>query len=112
MADGSQLTEKLAQARDLLRAYFEVPGCNWEQRFHQEEQECRSCGDSHVCQWLFEQDPAPDLQAMPPQRLREALQFAVGYLEGRMIEAGHDPMHCACATCKWLRGGHSLLHKA
>lgn len=106
-----QLIDHLEQARGMIRAYFEAPDCDWERRFHDDQPVCQSCGDTHVCQWLFEQDPAPDLSTYSQERIRSALQFAVGYLDGRMIEAGHIPMRCHCATCKWVRDAYSLLQR-
>lgn len=97
------LKQQLEVARGLIRAYFEAPDCSWERRFHDDQQACRQCGDIHVCQWLFEQDPAPDLSSFPEERILDALHFAAGYLEGRMLEAGHEASQCTCATCVWVR---------
>ena len=112
MVDNSgRLIEQLGQARQMIRAYFEAPDCEWERRFHDDQQACLQCGDTHVCEWLYQQDPAPDFSTYSDEQLRSALQFAVGYLDGRMIEAGHTPMRCHCASCQWVRDAYGLLQR-
>jgi hypothetical protein len=109
MQSKAQLETSLETARALVKAYFEVENCPWEKRFHIEQQECRECADGHICEWLFQQDPAPDLSTRSPQQLREVLVFAVGFLEGQMHQADHDTDECPCAICVWVRETQSLL---
>lgn len=106
-----QLQQKLTEARGLVKAYFEVDECPWEKRFHQDQQRCRECADGFVCEWLFVQDPAPDLAAYDRPQLRDALIFAVGYLEEQMRQADH-PAACPCATCAWVRDSYPLIEQA
>lgn len=37
------------------------------------------------------------------------LTFAVGYLEGQMLQADHDTNDCHCAICVWVRETQLLL---
>lgn len=103
MQNKAETQAKLEAARGMVRSYFEAPDCPWEQRFHQDQRSCRECAQSYVCEWLFEQDPTVDLSNASAEQLREALSFAEGYLEGRMLEAGHQPADCPCAICSWVR---------
>ena len=112
MDSRQRLTEKLAAAPDLVKAYFEIPECRWEGRFHQDREACRNCADTVVCEWLFARDPAPDLSALSRAQVRDALSFAAGYLEGRMTEAGHETEQCACAICCWVRDSLVLIQDA
>ena len=109
MQNKGQLETRLETARVLVKAYFEVEDCHWEKRFHAEQQECRECAERYVCEWLFQQDPAPDLSLCSPEQLCKVLIFAAGYLKGHMLRADHRTDDCPCATCVWVRETHSLL---
>jgi hypothetical protein len=104
-----QLETSLEAARTLVKAYFEADDCPWEKRFHIEQQKCRQCADADVCEWLLQHDPRPDLSACPAGQMRNALTFAVGYLEGQMHQADHETDDCPCAVCVWVRATHALL---
>ena len=108
MQDKAKLETSLKTARALVKAYFEIEDCHWEKRFHTEQQECKGCAERYVCEWLFQQDPAPDLSICPPEQLRKVLTFAAGYMKGHMLRAGHED-NCPCGTCVWVRETHSLL---
>ena len=97
------LRQRIRSARGLVRDYFEVPDCDWQGRYHHDQTDCRGCADRAVCEWLFAQDPDPDLSAFSLARLEAAQVFAVGYLEGRMVEAGHQTDTCSCEICTWVR---------
>jgi hypothetical protein len=105
----AQLEAGLESARTLVKAYFEVEDCPWEKRYHVDQPRCRECVDGYVCEWLFRQDPPPDLSLCPPEQLRDVLSFAVSYLEGRMFQADHEADDCPCAICVWVRETHRLL---
>ena len=109
MQSKAQLESGLETARALVKAYFEVEDCPWEKRFHIDQQQCRECADAYVCEWLFQQDPAPDLSLRSPEQLRDVLAFAVGYLEGQMLKADHETNACRCAICVWVRETQPLL---
>lgn len=109
MQNRAQLETTLETARALVKAYFEVEECPWEKRFHIDQQRCRKCADSPVCEWLFQHDPAPDLSLCSLEQLCDVLAFAVEYLEAEMFQADHETEDCPCATCVWLRETHSLL---
>ena len=109
MQNRVKLETSLETARALVKAYFEVEDCQWEQRFHVEQQECRECAEQYVCEWLFQQDPAPDISNCSSEQICKVLTFAVGYLEGHMLRADHEIDECPCATCVWIRKIHSLL---
>jgi hypothetical protein len=108
MQDKVQLETSLETALALVKDYFEVEDCHWDKRFHAEQQECRECAERYVCEWLFQQDPAPDLSICPSEQLHKVLTFAAGYLKGHMLRADHED-NCPCATCVWVRETHSLL---
>lgn len=97
------LRKRIASARVLVRDYFEVPDCVWQGRFHHDQAACRQCIDGAVCEWLFTQDPDPDLSAFSLEQLEDAHVFAIGFLEGRMVEAGHRADTCSCEICTWVR---------
>jgi hypothetical protein len=105
----AQLETSLETARAMVQAYFEVNDCVWEKRFHVEQQQCRSCADGYVCEWLFQQDPAPDLSIYSAEQLHDVLSFAVDYLESQMHQADHETEDCPCATCVWVRETQALL---
>jgi len=109
MQTKAQLETSLVTARALVKAYFEVEDCPWEKRFHIDQQQCQDCEDRYVCEWLFQQDPAPDLSICSPEQLRNVLTFAAGYLEGEMRQADHETADCPCTTCAWVRETHTLL---
>lgn len=109
MQNKAHLETSLKTARAMVKAYFEVEDCRWDKRFHVEQQECRQCAERYVCEWLFQQDPAPDLSTYSPEQLCKVLNFAAGYLEGHMLRADHEIDDCTCATCTWVRETHSLL---
>jgi hypothetical protein len=112
MDSRDRLLQELHTARGLVRAYFETPDCRWEGRFHHDQADCRQCADVGVCEWLFEQDPAPDVSALSQRQICDVLSFAAGYLDGRMVEAGHDTDQCGCATCSWVRGSLALIQQS
>ena len=109
MQDKAQLATSLETARALVKAYFEVEDCPWDKRFHIDQQRCQECADSYVCEWLFQQDPAPDLSTCSPEQLHDVLTFAVGYLEGQMHQADHEIDECPCAICVWVRENQPML---
>ena len=106
-----QLIAQLEFARHLVRTYFDHPDCIWEGRFHQTHQECGRCVDSGVCAWVFAQDPAPDLERYTQAQIIEALMFATGFLEGNMLEAGHETADCRCAICTFVRQNHQVINE-
>jgi len=109
MANKAQVEAHLETARAMVKSYFEVEDCSWEKRFHIDRQKCRNCANGYVCEWLFQHDPAPDLSICYPEQLRDVLTFAVGYLEGQMLQADHDTNDCHCAICVWVRETQLLL---
>ena len=109
MQDRAQLEAGLETARALVKAYFEVESCPFEKRYHIDQQKCRECADGHVCEWLFQQDPAPDLSLCSHEQLRGVLSFAASYLESQMFQADHETDDCSCAVCVWVRETHGLL---
>lgn len=97
------LRKRIASARGLVRNYFEVPDCVWQGRYHHDQAACQKCADGAVCEWIFAQDPDPDLSAFSLAQLEDAHVFAVGFLEGRMVDAGHETNTCSCEMCTWIR---------
>lgn len=104
-----KMTAQLEVARELVRAYFDVPECAWDGRFHRDQRSCRQCADAHTCEWLFTQDPAPDLALYSQAQIDDALSFAAGYLQGRMLESDHAIGTCSCANCAWARATLALI---
>lgn len=92
-----------------MRTYFDPPVCTWEGRFHQTQPECRQCAESGVCAWVFAQDPAPNLGGYTQEHIIEALMFATGFLEGSMLEAGHESADCGCSVCTFVRENHAVI---
>lgn len=109
MQSKAEMDISLENARKLVNTYFEVVDCPWEKRFHIDQRQCRECTDGHVCEWLFQLDPAPDPSVSSTDQVREVLSFAVGYLEGQMLRADHETDHCPCAICVWVREAQALL---
>jgi hypothetical protein len=94
----------LARAERVLGADLEAHPCPHGHTFETRDPGCTRCEWEPECRFVAESQ----VTSRSLNELLDALEFAATQVEGLRARARHDPAHCPCKSCSWLREAWAL----
>jgi hypothetical protein len=94
--------------RSLARDSVDADNCHHAGNFAERDPICQACENRLECNWLYHNDEFSALSKKPLERLLEAFEFAVAYVDIWSIRAEHKSRTCPCHGCLWLREARKL----
>lgn len=99
----------LAYPRTVVRDDILPDDCPHDHVYNSGDRHCQKCGFDMECAWLYRNDEFSALQLRPLAELVDALEFSLGYVQRRTVEARHNHESCRCTTCTWSREAEALI---
>ncbi|MGF1612818.1 MAG: hypothetical protein ACFCVA_02615 [Gammaproteobacteria bacterium] len=103
------IIKALVFPRALIRGEISIEECPHAGNFCPQDRECQECHCGAECEWLFSSDESVALEEKSLDELEGALEFAVGYVDARIMRLGHEASTCHCRACSWLTSGMALV---
>lgn len=104
----ARIIEVLAHPRALVTGEQDLEDCHHNGLYSLRHGDCSACPQGPECRWLYQHGEYAALEDKSLAQLEEALAFALGYVDSRILEWGHDCVHCKCEHCAWLRAARRL----
>lgn len=104
-----EIIKALVFPRAVIRGEIALEECPHAGNFSPQDIACQECHCGAECEWLFSNDELVALEEKSLDELEGALEFAVGYVDARIMRLGHEVTNCHCRTCAWLRTGMALI---
>lgn len=104
-----EIIEALVFPRAVIRGEISIEECPHAGNFSPQDVVCQECHCGAECEWLFSNDESVALAEKSLDELEGALEFAVGYVDARILRLGHKATNCHCHACTWLKTGIALI---
>ena len=104
-----EIIKALVFPRAVIRGEISIEACPHAGNFAPQDARCRECHCGAECEWLCSNDEFVALEQKSLDELEGALEFAVGYVDARIMRLGHEATNCRCHACTWLKTGMALV---
>ncbi|MFZ0256939.1 MAG: hypothetical protein WAN46_15140 [Gammaproteobacteria bacterium] len=104
-----EIIKALGFPRAVICGAISIEECPHAGNFSPQDVECKNCRCGAECEWLFSNDELVALEEKSLDELEGALEFAVGYVDARIMRLGHQTTNCHCHACTWLKTGMALV---
>lgn len=104
-----QIMKALEFPRAVICGAISTEECPHAGNFSPQDVGCKDCRCSAECEWLFSNDELVALEEKSLDELEGALEFALGYVDARIMRLGHQTTNCHCHACTWLKTGMALV---
>lgn len=104
-----EIIKALVFPRAMIRGEIAIDDCPHAGNFSSQDVVCQECHCGAECEWLFSNDELVALEEKSLEELEGALEFAVGYVDARIMYLGHEATNCRCHACRWLKTGMALV---
>ena len=107
-----EIIESLGYPRYLIQSQRDLAECPHCGTYVQTDPKCRSCPDGFECQWLHSHDEFVALEKKSDHELIQALEFAIQYVAGFLLDMRHCRASCHCDSCNWMGNAERLFNRA
>lgn len=102
------IIEALTYPRIVMLSQLDAEACPRNLYFDHAFPSCRNCDDADQCRWMNQNDEFQFLAEQPIEKLKQAIDYCIDYIESRVSLDDHNSRRCACESCSWIRGARRL----
>jgi len=108
----TRIITSLTFVRNLIKSDQDLEVCGHGGVFSNSHNDCKACPKGTECHWLYQNGEYADLENYSLQELEQRLEFALDYVDSRILEWQHHSASCKCELCGWLRSARQLYEQA